>query len=89
MRSAEHLKAPEYEFRKTDIVGNRVYLFEERLKEGWQRNSAHALYQVLQFVYGAYVSSAGGKPLTIPRFSHHPRRHADFSPMASAQPGRQ
>lgn len=57
MRSAEHLKSAEYEFRREDVVGNRVYLFEERVKEGWEENSAHLFYQIIQFCHCEYPAS--------------------------------
>lgn len=57
VRSAEHLKSAEYEFRREDIVGNRVYLFEDRVKEGWEDNSAHLFYQIIQFCHCASLSS--------------------------------
>lgn len=51
VRSAEHLKAAEYEFRREDIVDRRVRLYEDRLKEGWEENSAHVFYQIIQFCH--------------------------------------
>ncbi|VDB90406.1 unnamed protein product [Peniophora sp. CBMAI 1063] len=63
MRSAEHLKAPEYEFRKADVVGGRVYLHEERLREGWEDNSAHVFYQLIQFCHGAWDSPSNPRLL--------------------------
>ncbi|KZV74334.1 hypothetical protein PENSPDRAFT_662516 [Peniophora sp. CONT] len=62
VRSAQHLRAPEYEFRKADVIGGRVYLSEERLKDGWEDNSSHLFYQLVQFCHSSITNSKQTPP---------------------------
>lgn len=67
VRSAEHLKAAEYEFRREDIDGQRVRLYEDRLKDGWEENSAHLFYQIIQFCHCVLLSwNASYRVNTVP-----------------------